>query len=99
MRNDLTNGKDKIERSARDEAIYLRGPRIVELAFRLFLDEFGRNFAKSFYIGTPVMNLKKILRNVSEHLRELAGRHRRVCAEGGKNCLQAVTVMLPAIAG
>jgi len=46
MGHDLTDGEDEIEATIRNQSVHLRRPSIVELAFRLFQNEFCRDFAE-----------------------------------------------------
>ena len=77
MRHDLADGENQIEAAARDEAIDLRGPRVVQLAFGLSRMNSAGNFAEGFDIGAPVVHAEEIVRHVAEHARELIGPHRR----------------------
>src|SRR6476646_4025499 len=67
MGHNLPDGKDQIKAAASNQTIYLRGPRIIQLAFRLFADEFSRDFAEGLDIGPPVMYSEKIVRGIAEH--------------------------------
>ena len=96
--HDLADGEDEIESAARDEPIDLRGPRIVELAFGLFADELGRDFAEGFDVGAPVVDAEEIVRHGAEHARELVRAHGRMRAQRGQNRLEPVAVVLPRIA-
>ena len=99
VRYNLTYGEDEIEVTPGYEAVDLRRPRITQFAFGLFSNEFDWNFAKSFYIGAPVVDMEEALRDIAEHVGELVRVHCRVCAESGQHSFEAVTVVLPGTAG
>ena len=99
MGYDLADGEDKIEVTLRDKTIDLRGPRITQLAFGLFVDESGGNFAEGFDIGAPIVDAEEILRYIAEHVRDLVRAHGGVGAESGKNGLEPVAIVLPRIGG
>src|SRR4029077_1145914 len=96
--HNLADGENEIEVPLCDEPVDLCRPRVVQLALRLLVDEFSGNFAESFDIGSPVMHTKKILRDFAKHSRDLLRLHGGMGAEGRKNRLKPVAVVLPRIA-
>jgi hypothetical protein len=99
MGHNLADGKNKIEAAPRDEPVDLGRPCVVQLALRLFADELCGNFPERLDIGSPVVNAEQILRHIRKHIRDLLRPHGGVCAEGGKNRLETVAIILPGIAG
>jgi hypothetical protein len=97
-RPDLANGQDQVEAALREQAIHLRRPGVVQLAFRLFADKLRRDLAQRLDIGAPVMHAEEILRHVSEHVRNLVRPHGGVRTQRGQDCFETVTVVLPGIA-
>src|SRR5258707_1114503 len=55
MRHDLADGQNQVEATLRNQTVYLRRPGIVQLPFRLLVNELGRNLAQSLYIGSPIV--------------------------------------------
>ena len=98
VRYDLADGENEIEAALRDEPVHLCRPRIVQLALRLFADEFRRNLAQSLDVGSPVMHAEKLLRHGAEHSRDLFRLHGSVGAESRQNRLEPAAVVLPRIA-
>src|ERR1019366_9916021 len=60
MRHYLADREDKIEASSRDEAIDLRRPRNIQLAFGLFANVGRRDLADRLHIGPPILNAGKV---------------------------------------
>jgi len=58
MRHNLADRENEIESAVGDELVDLRGPCVVELAFRLFADELRWHFAQCLDVGAPVVNLE-----------------------------------------
>ena len=83
MRDDLSDRENQIEAAAGDQAVHLRRPGVIQLAFGLLVDEFRRNFAECFDIGAPVVDAKQFRRDCTEHSRDLLRLHRGVRAESG----------------
>src|ERR1700745_3547655 len=81
-----------------NQPVHLRRPRIVQLAFRLLVDEFRWNLAQGLGVGSPVMHAEKLLWHGAKHSRDLIGPHGRMCAKSGQNRLQPVAVILPRVA-
>src|ERR1035437_7497418 len=98
MRHNLPDGKNKIEAAMRNQPVHLRRPRIVQLAFRLLVDEVRRNLAEGLDIGSPVVDVKEFLRHGPEHSLNLLGLHGGVCAKRRQNRLHPITVVFPRIA-
>src|SRR5882724_8561413 len=98
VRDDLADGENEIEVALCDEPVHLRRPCIVQLAFRLLVDEFRRNLAQSFDVGSPVMHAEKLLRHGAEHSSDLFRLHGRMGAKSGQNRLQPVAVIHPRVA-
>src|SRR5207245_3095359 len=90
--------ENQIESALRDQPIYLGRPRIVQLAFRLLVDELRRDLAESLNVGSPVMHSEKLCRHGAKHSRDLLGLHGSMRAKSRQNRLQPVAVMLPRVA-
>ncbi len=99
MGHDLADGKDQIEAALGEQPVDLRGPGIVQLALELLVNELRRNLADRFHIGSPVVNAEEILRHIAEHMGDLVRPHGSVRAQGGKNRLEPVAIILPGVAG
>ena len=69
------------------QPIDLRGPRVVQLAFGLFIDELGGDLAECFDIGAPVVDAKEFGRHIAVHVVKLRGLHGRMRAERGEHWL------------
>src|SRR6266404_1676564 len=96
--HDLTDRENQIETALRNQPVHLGRPRIVQLAFRLLVDELRRDLAESFHAGSPVMHSEKLCRHGAKHSRDLLGLHGSMRAKSGQNRLQPVAVMLPRVA-
>src|SRR6266404_1436041 len=98
MRHDLTDRENQIESALSDQPIYLGRPRIVQLAFRLLVDELRRDLAESLNVGSPVMHSEKLCRHGAKHSRDLLGLHGSMRAKSRQNRLQPAAIMLPRVA-
>src|SRR5258708_13913985 len=98
MRHDLADRENQIETALCNQPIHLGRPRIVQLAFRLLVDELRRDLAESLHAGSPVMHSEKLCRHGAKHSRDLLGLHGSMRAKSGQNRLQPVAVMLPRVA-
>src|SRR6266403_5323297 len=98
MRHNLTDRENQIESALSDQPIYLGRPRIVQLAFRLLVDELRRDFAESLNVGSPVMHSEEVYRHGAKHSRDLLGLHGSMRAKSRQNRLQPVAVILPRVA-
>src|SRR5580704_546095 len=96
--HDLADRENEIETAMRNQSVHLCRPRIVELAFRLLVDEFGWNLAEGRDVGAPVMHPEKLYRHGAKHPRDLLGLHGSVCAESRQNRLEPVAEILPGVA-
>src|ERR1700675_2934813 len=96
--HDLTDGENQIETALRNQPIHLGRPRIVQLAFRLLVDELRRDLAESLNVGSPVMHAEKLYRNSAKHSCDLLGSHGSMRAKSWQNGLQPAAVMLPRVA-
>jgi hypothetical protein len=59
MQHDLADGEHEIMTAARDEAIGLRGPWLMQLALGNLFNELAGYFAEGFDIGAPVMDTEE----------------------------------------
>ncbi len=74
------------------------GPRVVQLAFGLLVDELGRDLAEGLDIGAPVVDPKEFGGHIAVHVLKLRRLHGRMSAECGEDCFHAVAVVLPCVA-
>src|ERR1700674_2092191 len=98
MGHDLTDGENEIESALCNESVHLCWPRIVQLAFRLFVDIFRRHFAEGLDVGAPIVNAEKFLRHGSKHSCDLFVLHGGMRAKSRQNRLQPIAVILPRVA-
>src|SRR6266404_5161818 len=98
MRHDLTDRENQVETALCNQPIYLGRPRIVQLAFRLLVDELRRDLAESLNVGSPVMHSEKLCRHGAKHSRDLLGLHGSMRAKSRQNPLQPFAVILPRVA-
>src|ERR1700692_4050636 len=98
VRYDLADRENEIETAVRNETIYLRWPRVVQLAFGLLVDELGRDLAESLDVGSPVVGAEERLRHGAKHSRDLLGLHSSMGAQSRQYCLHPVAIILPRVA-
>src|SRR5258708_33495642 len=98
MGHDLTDRENQIETALRNQPIHLGRPRIVQLAFRLLMDELRRHLAERLNVGSPVMHSEKLYRHGAKHARDLLGLHGSMRAKSRQNRLQPVAIILPRVA-
>src|SRR5260370_535555 len=95
--HDLADREHQIETALRNPPIHLGRPRIVQLAFRLLMDELRRYLAESLNVGSPVMHSEKLYRHGAKHARDLVRWHGSMGAKSRENRLQPVAVILPRV--
>ena len=98
VRDDLPDRENEIEAAMSNKSVHLRRPRIVQLAFRLFMDEFRRNLAEELDIRAPVVDAEKFLRHRSEHSRDWFRLHSSMRTQSRQNRLKAVAKIFPRVA-
>jgi hypothetical protein len=99
VRHHLANGENQVELTARDEAVHLSGPVVVQFSFRLLADKLAGDDANRFDVFAPLVRVKQYLRNVAKHGGDLLCRHCVVRAHRRKHCAQVFAEIVPGIAG
>ena len=95
----LADRQDQVVAAFGNHAVHLRGPREIQLTFRLLADEFGRHLAQRDQSAAPVMDAEQALRHIAEHGPDLAVGHGDVGPESGHHVGEPVAVILPGVAG